>query len=63
MKNLKKIIFKKQGIENGKSKIDENNVIKDKSEDLSIQWDELSCYKGMKITTSLVKHNKNKKMK
>ena len=49
------------GTENSHSKDEDNNLINDKTEDLSIQWNEISSYKGMKSDTSSTKNYKNKK--
>ena len=51
------------GTENSHSKDEDNNLINDKTEDLSIQWNEISSYKGMKSDTSSTKNNKNPKKK
>ena len=40
------------GTENSHSKDEDNNLINDKTEDLSIQWNEIISYKVMKSYTS-----------
>ena len=49
------------GTQRSHSKDDENNLMNEKTEDSSIQWNEISSYKGMKSDTSSTKNNKNKK--
>ena len=49
------------GTQSSHSKDDENNLMNEKTEDSSIQWNEISSYKGMKSDTSSTKNNKNKK--
>ena len=41
----------------------DENIMNDKTEDPSIQWNEISSYKGMKSDTSSTKNNKNIKKK
>ena len=48
------------GTQSSNSKDD--NIMNDKTEDPSIQWNELSSYKGMKSDTSSTKNN-NKPIK
>ena len=47
------------GTQSSNSKDD--NIMNDKTEDPSMQWNEISSYKGMKSDTSSTKNNKNNK--
>ena len=59
-KTYKKTKKKKMGTQSSHSK-DEDNLMNDKTDDPSVQWNEISSYKGMKSDTSSTKNYKAKK--